>query len=80
MVQVKITEAEIPTIRLGATPSGLISNPPHHLSPYFYAEYPSCRKLPTLSWLGTGTKYAGLHTQWRGISSQHQYSDMSKRH
>jgi len=28
MVQGKITEADIPTIRLGATPSGLISNPP----------------------------------------------------
>jgi len=28
MVQGKITEADIPTIRLGATPSGLISDPP----------------------------------------------------
>jgi len=28
MVQGKITEADTPTIRLGATPSGLISGPP----------------------------------------------------
>jgi len=30
MVQGKITEADIPTIWMGATPSGLISNPPPH--------------------------------------------------
>ena len=24
----------------------------------------SCRNPPNLSWLGTSTKYAGLHTQW----------------
>jgi len=30
MVQGKITEAYTPTIRMGATPSGLISNPTHH--------------------------------------------------
>jgi len=50
--------------RVGATASGLINNPPS--SPHFYARCPSCRNPPTLSWLGTGTKYASLHTQWRG--------------
>jgi len=35
----------------------------HHLH-HFYAGCPSCRSPPNLSWLGTGTKYAGLHTQW----------------
>jgi len=35
------------------------------IPPPFCARYPSCRNPPTLSWLGTGTKYAGLHTQWR---------------
>jgi len=30
--------------------------------PTFYAGCPSCCNPPTLSWLGTGTKYAGLHT------------------
>jgi len=34
---------------------------------HFYAESPSCRNPPTLFWLGTGTKYAGLHTQWRAF-------------
>jgi len=36
------------------------------ITPHFYAGCPSCCNPPTLSWLGTGTKYAGLHTQWRG--------------
>jgi len=58
-------EADTPTIRLGATSSGLISNPPP-TSPIFYAGCPSCRNPPNLSWLGTGTKYAGLHMQWHG--------------
>ena len=38
------------------------SMPPPPLSPQFYAGYPSCRNPPNLYWLGTGTKYAGLHT------------------
>jgi len=65
MVQEKITEADTLTIRMGATPSGLISDPPPS-SPHFYARCPSCCNPPTLSWLRTGAKYAGLHTQWRG--------------
>jgi len=62
MMQGKITEAETPTIWLGTTPSGLISDPPLS-SPHFYIGCPSYRNPPTLSWLGMGTKYAGLHTQ-----------------
>jgi len=57
----KIIEASAPTIRLDATPSGP-SMPPHPSSPQFYAGYPSCRNPPNLSCLGTGTKYAALHT------------------
>ena len=34
--------------------------------PHFYARCPSCRNPSMLSWVGTGTKYAGLHTQWCG--------------
>jgi len=59
----KITEADTSTIRVGATPSGLITA---HL--HFYAGCPSYHNPPTLSWLGTGTKYAGLHPQWRGCT------------
>jgi len=66
MVQGKVSEADTPTIRLGATPFGLISDPPPS-SPHFYAGCPSCHNPPNLSWLGTGTKYAGLHTQWLGF-------------
>jgi len=38
---------------------------PTSIIPHFYARCPSCRNPPTLSWLWTGTKYAGLRTQWR---------------
>jgi len=33
---------------------------PHH----FHARCPSWHNTPNSSWLGTGTKYAGLHTRW----------------
>jgi len=66
MMQGKITEADTLTIWLTATPSGLISDPPPS-SPCFYAGCPSLGNPPTLSWLGTGTKYAGLNTQWLGF-------------
>jgi len=61
-LQGKITQADTPTIRLGATPSGLISNLLPSFPHFFYARCRSCRNAPNLSWLGTGTKYAGLHT------------------
>jgi len=64
VMQGKITEADTPTIRLGATASGLISDPPPSSSP---AGCPSCHNPPTSSWLGTGTEFAGLHTQWCGF-------------
>jgi len=66
VVQGKITEADTPTIRLGATPSGLISDPPP-TSPHLYAGCPSRINPPNLSWIGIGTKYVGLHTQWHGL-------------
>ena len=47
MVQGKITEADTPTIRLGATSSGLISDPPPSY-PNFYAGCPSCRNSPPI--------------------------------
>jgi len=59
----KITEASAPTIQLDAIPSGPLMPPPPS-SPQFYARCPSCYNPPNLSWLGTGTKYAGLDT-WR---------------
>jgi len=67
VVQGEISEADTPTIWLGATPSGLISDPsPKSL--HFYMGCPSCHNSPTLSWSGTVTKYAGLHTQWCGFN------------
>jgi len=61
IVQGNITEADTPTVWMGATPSELISNPPPS-SPHFCAGCPSCCNPSNLSWLGIGTKYAGLHT------------------
>ena len=37
--------------------------------PPFLRRCPSCHSPPNLSWLGTGTKYAGSHTQWLGYPS-----------
>jgi len=38
---------------------------PHH----FYTGCPSLHNPANLSWLATGTKYAGLHTRWLGASA-----------
>ena len=67
MVQGEISEADTPTVWLGATPSGLISDPPPSFL-YFHTRCPSCCNPPNLSWLGTDTKYAGLHTQGLGYN------------
>ena len=65
--RMKITQADAPTIRMDCHP--IQTNwcaylcHPHH----FYTGCPSWHNPPNLSWLGTGTKYAGLHTQWLGL-------------
>jgi len=64
------TEANAPTIWLDATRSKL-SVPPPPSSPPFYTGCPSCHISLNLCWLGTGTTYAGLHTQWLGSSNLH---------
>jgi len=53
MVLGRITR-DTPTIRVGATPPELISNPPPSI-PHFYTRCPSCRNPPNLSRLRTGT-------------------------
>jgi len=65
MMQGKITEADTSTIRMDATPSGLITAHLHH--PPFLC-WMLFHNPPTLSWLGTGTKYVGLHPQWHGCT------------
>jgi len=37
--------------------------PTTSIIPHFYAGWPSCCNPPTLSWLGTGIKYAGFRTK-----------------
>jgi len=46
--------------------SNQTSQRPASLTPHFYAGCPSCCNPPNLSWFRTGTKYAGLVTQWLG--------------
>jgi len=62
--KMKITQADAPTIWMDCHPMQTNWCPhlchPHHC----YAGCPSWHNLPNLSWLGTATKYAGLHTQW----------------
>jgi len=64
--KMKITQADTPTMRMNCHPIQTNWCPhlcqPHHL----YAGCPSWHNPPNLSWLGTGTKYAGLHTRWLG--------------
>jgi len=52
-VQGKITEADTPTIQLGATPSGLISDPPPKHPPFlrrmsFLPLYPGLGQAPDM--------------------------------
>jgi len=67
----KITQADTPTIQMDCHPIQTNWCPhlchPHH----FYARCPSWHSPPNLSWLRTGTKYAGLHTQWLYYHEMH---------
>ena len=65
VVQGEISEADTPTIRLGATPTGLISDPPPS-TPIFTPDALLVATLAILSTLGTGTKCVGLHSQRLG--------------
>jgi len=59
--KMKITRADAPTIWMDFQTNWCPNLcHPHH----FYAGCPSLHNPPNLSWLGTGTKYAGLHTRW----------------
>jgi len=66
----KITKADAPTTRLDTTQFRPLVPPPPSSPPFFhfYAGCPSCCNFPNLSWRWTGTKYAGLHSQWLGFS------------
>jgi len=62
----KITQADTPTVQMDCHPIQTKWCPhlchPHH----FYTGCPSWYNPPNLSWLGTGTKCAALHTWWLG--------------
>jgi len=58
MVQEKITEADTLTIRVGATPSGLISNPPPSII-HFTPDALPVATLPIYPGLGQAQEYAG---------------------
>ena len=72
--KVKITKADTPTIRMDwhSIPTNRCPNfcHPHH----FYVGCPSWHNPPYLSWLGTGTKYAGLHIRPLGRRYKKRHS------
>jgi len=65
--KIKITQADAPTVWMDCHPSRLIGALTSTIPTNFYAGCPSWHNPPNLSWLGTGTKYAGLHTWWIGL-------------
>ena len=69
LVQGKITEADTPTVRLGATPSELISDPPPP-SPIFTPDALPVATLPISFCLRQAQKYAGLHTSMAWLYPQ----------
>jgi len=69
LVQNDITQADAPTIQMNCHPIQINWCPHLHNTHHFYAGCPSWHNPPNLSWLGTGTKYAGLHTWWLGCTS-----------
>jgi len=64
--KMKITQADAPTIWMDCHPFRL-NGAPTSAIPQFLAGCPSLHNPPNLSWLWTGTKYAGLHTRWLGL-------------
>jgi len=62
--KIKMTQTDAPTIRMTCHPILTHWCPRLCHRHHFYAECPSWTNHPILSWLGTGTKYALLHTWW----------------
>jgi len=67
----EITQADAPTTQMDCHPIQVNWCP--HLCHFhhFYAGCPSLHNPPNLSWLGTSTKYAALHTRWLGWVMMH---------
>jgi len=58
------TQVDAPTIWMDCHPIQTNWSPYLYHPYHFYAGCPSWHNPPNLSWLGAGTKYAGLHTGW----------------
>ena len=65
MVQGNIIEADTKTVRLDATPSELISDPPPS-SPIFTPDALPATTLRIYPGFGQAQEYAELHTPWLG--------------
>jgi len=64
--KMKTAQADAPTIWMDCHP--IQTNwCPHLCHPHHFYAGPSLCNPPKLSWLGTGTKCAGLHTRWLGF-------------
>jgi len=73
MEQGKITNTDTPTVRLGATPSRQISDPPPS-SPHFYAGCPSCHNPASLSWDRHNICWLAYPVAWLQSQQVHEYS------
>jgi len=60
----RLTEASTPTIRLGATPSGLTSAHLHHPPIFLQARWPSCHPTNSVKALKATTMMCNLTTIW----------------
>jgi len=60
----KITQADAPTIQMDCHPMQNHWCPTSAIPTIFMPDALPGTIPPNLSWLGTGTKYAGLHTLW----------------
>ena len=69
--KIKITQADALTIQMDCHRIQTNWCPHLYHLHHFYARCPSWHNPPNLSWLGTGTKYAGLHTQWINTVKNH---------
>jgi len=56
MEQGKIMEAEVPTVRVGATPTGVTVPPPPQPQGFSQAGCPSCHPTSSVKALKTGEK------------------------
>jgi len=80
-----VQNEDAPTIQMDCHPIQTNWCPHFYHHHHFYTGCPSWHNPPNLSWLGTGTKYAGLHTRlahrnWSGTSPPQSHLGRARRY